>query len=177
MFSLAERNIVLTGFMGSGKTTVGQCLAEILSWDFFDTDELITRKVKLSINEIFTRWGEEFFRDKETEVVSCLGERAPGTCVVATGGGVVLREENRAALSKNGFIFFLDVDAAELYRRLKDKEDRPLLHVEDPPQRIEQMLTERRPFYLKADFRIEAGTRSPEEIAEEIRSFLWRKKK
>jgi shikimate kinase len=172
MFILAKGNVFLIGFMGSGKTTVGRCLARALGWDFFDTDEIIVRKLGMSINEIFAQKGEGYFRDVETEVVRCLGERDPGTCVVATGGGVVLREKNWAALSKNGLTIFLDVAAEEIYRRLKDKGDRPLLNVADPLQQIERMLRERRPYYLKADIRIRAGANLPGDLAKEIRNIL-----
>ncbi len=169
MFSLRlKKNIFLTGFMGSGKTSVGKILACMLKVEFFDTDELITRMLGMSTGEIFTRYGEDFFRDRETEVLKLLGKKTPGTCVVSTGGGAVLRAENMAALRENGIIVYLDVSAEEAYQRLKEVNDRPLLKVENPLEKIEELLQKRKPFYLQADLSINSTGKGLQEIAVQI---------
>ncbi len=163
-----EKNIVLTGFMGSGKTSVGEQLARQLGLVFYDSDELISREEGTTISRIFEEHGETYFRRREAEVIARLSRQPPGTCVIATGGGAIMREENRRALKRNGLFVFLDVSAEEAYRRLAEKDDRPLLQVEDPLEAIEGLLAKRRPYYLQADIHIEAGTKPPERLAEEI---------
>ena len=165
---MLKKNIFLTGFMGSGKTSVGILLADLLKVDFFDTDGLIIRDQKMSVNEIFKRYGEEFFRNRETEALRILGNKPPGTCVVSTGGGAVLREENIAAMRKNGLVVYLDVSAEEAYRRIKYKKNRPLLRVADPCKVIRELLQERRPFYRQADLEVDSSGKTVEEIAQEI---------
>ncbi len=165
---MLKKNIFLTGFMGSGKTSVGEVLANLFKVDFFDTDELITREQGMSVNEIFKRYGEDYFRSRETEALRILGDRPPGTCVVSTGGGAVLREENVAEMRKNGLVIYLDVSAEEAYRRIKDKKDRPLLKADYPCKVIRELLQERRPFYLQADLAVSSSGKTIEEIAREI---------
>lgn len=171
-----EKNIFLTGFMGSGKTSLGKILSGMLQVDFFDTDELITRMHKMSITEIFSRYGENFFRDKESEVLELLAQKEPGTCVVSTGGGAVLRGENRAIFKKAGIVIYLDVSTEEVYRRLMKTDDRPILKpilkVEKPLEKIEELLKERKPFYDRADIRINSNGRSLQDIATEIVNIL-----
>jgi len=167
LFAL-QRNIFLTGFMGSGKTSLGRLLAGMLRVDFFDTDELITRRQGMSIAEIFSCYGENYFRDRESEVLELLCQKAPGTCVVSTGGGAVLREKNRAILKKSGVVVYLDVSSEEAYYRLKGVEDRPLIKVDNPLQKIRALLQERIPFYAEADMRVNVNGRSLQEIAAEI---------
>ena len=122
-----KKNICLTGFMGSGKTSVGQILARMLGVNFWDSDAMLVQKLGMSIKAIFKCAGEEFFRDRETEMLAFLGRKSPGSCVIATGGGAVLRAENLAALRSNGVIVYLDVTAVEACRRLKGTDERPLL--------------------------------------------------
>lgn len=163
-----KKNIFLTGFMGSGKTSVGKVLADLLKINFFDSDELVIRKKQMSINEIFRRYGEDYFRDKETETLRILGDKIPGTCVISTGGGAVLRQENISAMKKNGIIVYLDVSAREAYRRIKDKDDRPLLNAGNPCKVIRDLLQERKPFYLKSDLAVNTAGKTIGEIAIEI---------
>lgn len=165
---ILKKNIFLTGFMGSGKTSVGKVLANFLKVDFFDTDEIITREQDMSVNEIFKRYGENYFRSRETEALRILGDRPPGTCVVSTGGGAVLREENFAAMKKNGLVVYLDVPAEEAWRRIKDNHDRPLLKADNPCKVIRELLQERRPFYLQADLKVNSSGKTVDEIAKEI---------
>ncbi len=165
---ILKKNIFLTGFMGAGKTSTGKVLADLFRVDFFDTDELITRDQKISVNEIFKRYGEDFFRDRETETLRALGNKPPGTCVVSTGGGAVLRAENLAAMRKNGLIVYLDLSAAEAYGRIKNKKDRPLLKADNPCAVMEKLLGERKPFYQQADLIVSSSGKTITETAREI---------
>lgn len=145
-------NIYLTGFMGAGKTSVGKLLARELGAEHFDTDELIQKALQMSIGEIFETKGEAFFRNTETELLKLLGEKQPGTCIISTGGGAVLRHENITAMHQNGLIVFLDVSAEKAYSRIRDNTDRPLLKTVNPLETSKKLLEIRMPFYLKADF-------------------------
>lgn len=175
MFKL-RKNIFLVGFVGSGKTTLGQLLAAMLKIDFFDTDELITQMQEMSIEEIFGVYGENFFRDKESEVLALLGQKTPGTCIVSTGGGAMLRENNWPILKKNGIAIYLEVAAEEIYNRLKETDDRPIfkpiLKLPNPLGKIAELLKERKPFYAQADFTINAAGKSLQDIAAEIIAVL-----
>ena len=171
-----EKNIFLVGFMGSGKTSLGRALSEILEIDFFDTDELITRMQKMSIADIFSRYGEKFFRDRESEVLEFLGQKEPGTCIISTGGGAVMREKNWMAFNENGTVIYLDITVEEVYRRLKKTEDRPIikpiLKLENPLEKIEELLKERKPYYARADIIVDATGKSPQKIAAEVINVL-----
>ena len=110
------RNIILTGMMGSGKSTIGQMLAERLDWLSVDTDSLISLAVEKEITEIFATKGEAYFRqlEKEALLAAVKGERK----VIATGGGAVLDQENRKAMSENGRVIYLRTSIEELFERL-----------------------------------------------------------
>ncbi|MEW5921435.1 MAG: shikimate kinase [Bacillota bacterium] len=163
-----EKNIFLTGFMGSGKSSVGKILAGMLGVEFFDTDELISGILRKSINDIFRCYGEAFFRNMETGILKLLGKKPQGACVVSTGGGAVLRAENIDAMRENGIIIYLDVSVEDTYSRLKETKDRPLLEVENLRQKIEELLQERKPYYLQADFSVNTTGKTFKEITAEI---------
>ncbi len=150
-------NIVLSGFMGCGKSTVGRRLAAALNMQFVDMDRYIEEQTGLKVREIFERYGEAHFRALETETVRTLS--AGTDYVVATGGGTLMRPENVAAFhAGGGTIYFLDVPLAALQERLKNDKRRPLLQVPDRRAVIEQLLAERRPQYLaSADVVVDAG--------------------
>jgi len=167
-----KRNIILTGFMGSGKTSVGKELAWLLNVDFFDSDEILASLAGMSVSEIFSYFGEDYFRSRETEVLENLGKKTPGSCAVSTGGGAVLRAGNLNALRENGIIICLDVSAEEAYSRIKGMNDRPLLQVENPLEKIEELLQERRPFYLQADLCLSTTGKTVQEIALEIINYM-----
>lgn len=172
---ILKKNICLTGFMGSGKTTVGEILASRLGVEFWDSDELLVHREGIGINEIFQRYGEKYFRDKEAEILKFLAQKPPGTCVIATGGGAVLREKNLIALQANGMIVNLEVSALEACHRLKgaiEVKGRPLLEGDSSLARIKAMLAQRRPYYLQAGYRVDSNMQSPSMIATEIIDFL-----
>ena len=170
-----KKNIVLTGYMGSGKSTVGKRLAEKLGMSFIDTDEEIVRREGRSINEIFSDVGEEGFRKIETEVLSSLAkENATNTegTVFATGGGIVTRKENMSLLKELGKVFYLKADEETTFNRVKDDSSRPLLSSESLEElrlKIRNMLRERKGYYeLTADIIINTSGRTVEDIVEEI---------
>ncbi len=166
--SKLEQNIVLIGFMGAGKSTIGSFLAALLEMKFVETDELIEQKLGLPVSTIFEKYGEGFFRDRETEIIQELKSLAPGTAVISTGGGVVLRPGNLTALKETGLVFFLEASAEEVFKRLKDKGDRPLLQGGSIQEKIVALMEKRKDLYNKADFKICTNRKEPGEIAREI---------
>ena len=144
-----SRNIVLTGFMGTGKTTVGRLLAEQLGYEFVDTDQLIEERHG-KIAEIFRSRGEEAFRQIERELAAELAAR--DRLVISTGGRLMLDPHNVASLSRNGRVFCLVATPDEIFDRVTKDEsaiERPLLSVPDPRQRIVELLAERSPDYRR----------------------------
>lgn len=142
-------NIVLIGFMGSGKTTFGKALAEHMHMEFLDTDAYIEERAGKSIPEIFAEDGEEAFRRLETEVLMYLRDSVSGT-VFATGGGMPLRQENARLLKEIGKVCYLTAAPQVIYDRVKGDTNRPLLQDKDPYGRICHLMRERRPLYEKA---------------------------
>ncbi len=163
---ISKKNIVLTGFMGTGKTAVGRELARMLGMGFVELDEEIERAEGMKIKDIFSRFGEPYFRDKETEMVKRFA--AQEGVVISTGGGVVLRQENMDALREKGIIVCLWASPETILQRTSTSDDRPLLNVDDPLKKIKELLEYRRPFYEKADIMIDTEGKSPHEIAKEI---------
>lgn len=163
-----EENLVLIGYMGAGKTAVGKALAESLGYDFLDTDEYIVELEGMSINDIFTTKGEEYFRDLETKVVMTLSSTLKST-VVSTGGGLPMREENRSLLKKLGKVIYLMASADTTYKRVSSNGDRPLLVGDNMYDKICAMLTVRIPKYMEgADLVIETDQLNIQEIVEKI---------
>ena len=142
------RNLILIGFMGTGKTTVGKRVARDLGFRFVDTDELIVETAGKSIPDIFSSDGEDAFRNLETGVLQqCIGEKNQ---VLSTGGGIVLRKENRELLKRAGYVIWLQASAAAIVERVKRNRDRPLLATENPAQTVKKMLRERQRLYEEA---------------------------
>lgn len=147
-------NIILIGFMGCGKSTFGKWLADKQQMDFLDTDELIENIEGCSINEIFEKKGEAYFRDLETRTIRMLlgedkelGEGLFKSTVISVGGGLPVREENQKLLKRLGKVVFLDTSVDELLRRLEGDETRPLLKGDDLRARIETLMDARLDIY------------------------------
>jgi shikimate kinase len=141
---------------GGGKSTVGRHLARSLNRRFADADAEVERRIGCSIRQFFEREGEDAFRDLEQEVVAEL-LTDPGT-VIATGGGVVLRDANRQALQRGAVVFYLRTSPEELFRRLRHDTQRPLLQVRDPLQKLRELHAQRDPLYRgTAHFVVETG--------------------
>ena len=167
---MLEKNLVLVGFMGTGKSTVGKALAKKLGRPFVDVDQCIEEKQKRRISEIFEKEGEPAFRRLEKETIL---EIAAGTeLVITTGGGAVIDPENVAALKANGILVALEASPQTIYQRVKDTRHRPLLRSADLPGEIEKLLEARRPFYDKADFKFVTDGKSATQVADEILAAL-----
>lgn len=155
-------NIVLIGFMGTGKTSVGRRLAAQLRMRYVDTDDIIERDSGRRISEIFEQDGEAAFRELESEAVRKVSKLY--NYVISTGGGVVLKEANMVELKRNGIVFCLNATAEEIYQRVRHQSHRPLLQTPDPLTKIKSMLEERHSYYIKADYMVETTGRSFGEV-------------
>ncbi len=160
------KNIVLTGFMGTGKTEVGRILAGRLGYSYLDADTIIEQEQNMTITEIFQRYGEPYFRDVEADVIKRLSNY--DRVVISTGGGAVLRNENMDNLRKKGIIVCLTASPETILKRTSKDSSRPLLQVEDPLKRIKELLEFRRPYYERSDIMIDTEGKTPLEVAEEI---------
>jgi len=165
-----ERNYVLIGFMGAGKTTVGKSLAKRLGADFQDTDAWIERDTGLTVSDIFQQFGEEHFRMLETALVKKLSSSLQNT-VLSVGGGLPIKKENHSYLKNIGTVVYLEVSKETVLKRLSKDTTRPLLAGEpsEAEDRIRRLLQERGPVYAAlADRVIAADAFSVEEIVEQI---------
>lgn len=159
-------NVFLIGMMGAGKTTVGRGLATQLGYRFFDTDVLIERVARKTINEIFKDEGEDYFRQLESQVLSELS--ACNRSVISTGGGIVMRQFNWSYL-RHGLIIWLDVPVEVLLDRLQHDTTRPLLQTPNPAQALQKLLDQRRNRYAEADLHIPVtASYTPEEIVSRV---------
>ncbi len=149
-----HKTIVMVGMMGAGKTAVGRMLAQRLNVPFLDSDAEIEQAANLSVPEIFSRYGEPFFRDKEAQVITRLLGSDP--CVLSTGGGAFLAEGNRSAISADGVSVWLDADLELLWSRVRHRNTRPLLQTENPKQTLSDIFNARVPIYALADLRVPA---------------------
>lgn len=167
----ARKPIFLVGMMGAGKTTIGKALARTLGRDFLDLDHEIVERCGVSIPVIFDIEGEEGFRKRETLVLDEVA-RLEGI-VLATGGGAVLREENRAVLKQHGLVIYLKASADELYRRVAKDKNRPLLATPNPKARIVELLAQREVLYESvASLTIETGSGSIVSVVRKIHNLL-----
>ncbi|MFQ5881727.1 MAG: shikimate kinase [Candidatus Methylomirabilales bacterium] len=160
------RNIVLTGMMGTGKTTVGRYLAEQFQAPFHDLDELIEQESGLSIPAIFRERGEAFFRTLEREVVSRLSELQG--CIIATGGGTIVDPENLRRLRRHGEIICLTAEPERILERVGGMEHRPLLWHADKLERIREVMRVRAPAYAQVGEAIDTTHLSVEEAAARV---------
>lgn len=160
------KNVVLVGFMGTGKSVVGKILAEKMERKFVDLDEEIVKDVGMTINDIFEYYGEDHFRDLESKKIEGLSSK--DNLVIATGGGALIREENVERLREKGVLICLTASAKEILRRVENQTHRPLLNVEDKVAEIERRLKERQIIYSLADMSIDSERGREAEIAGEV---------
>ena len=168
---IANRSIVLIGFMATGKSSVGRRLARATGWPRFDTDQMIATALGMPITRIFARRGEEDFREEESLVLQNLkaGERS----IIVTGGGVVLRPKNVQRLRELGTVVCLTADLQTLLKRLARRSHRPLLQTENRAQTVRALLRERQPLYEQAaDFTIDTSSLSHDQVAQSIQDSL-----
>ncbi len=160
------KNIVLVGFMGTGKTTIGKMVAERSGMRYFSVDSMIEAKEGTTIEKIFAEKGEAYFRALEKEtIVSASNE---GGAVIDAGGGAVLKGENVSALKSNGIMFCLWAEPEDIYNRTKKFSHRPLLNVADPLARIKELLEKRKPYYEAADHHVNTSEVSVEAACDYI---------
>lgn len=161
------KNIILTGFMGSGKSTIAKVLSKTIAIPLVDTDDLIVKEEGISINEIFEKYGEGHFRNLETDMAKKCSKL--NKHIISTGGGIVLKKENTDYLKENGIIFFLEASPETVYNRIKHKTDRPLLKVENPIEKIKELLEKRKEAYNSTyDYKIITDDKDIKEIVDEI---------
>ena len=161
-----EKNIVLTGFMGTGKTTVSKRLCALTGAQFIDTDKLIEEREGMKISEIFAKYGEKYFRDRESEAIESLKNKKGA--VISTGGGAVIRGENIDLLRENGVIFCLKSDIERVYRNIGGKtESRPLLSGKTMEE-AKELLESRKEYYANCDFALDVTEMEKEAVADKI---------
>lgn len=151
-----SRNIILVGLMGAGKTTVGKLLAKHLNKTFVDSDQEIERRTGVNIPLIFELEGEAGFRERESAVIADLCQHQE--LVLATGGGAVLREENRRNLKNSGTVVYLRAQVRDLWQRTRHDKSRPLLQTADPRAKLQELFVQRDPIYrTMADIIMDTG--------------------
>jgi len=143
-------NIVLIGFMGCGKSTVGRELQHRLGYTLVDMDQVIEQRAGKPITAIFADEGEAAFRDMETAVLKDLAQEPDQRRIISTGGGVVGRPENRELLKRMGYVVWLDAPASVIAERTAKNRTRPLLQTEDPADQIRRLMAEREPLYQES---------------------------
>ncbi len=165
------RSIILVGPMGAGKSTIGKLLASILSLPFVDSDRVIEERTGADIPWIFDVEGEEGFRLRESSVLEDI-LNGPSV-VLATGGGAVIKEENQKIMSAKGTVFYLMASVEQLLERTSKDKKRPLLQVDNPEEKIKELIAARDQMYQSvADFIVKTDRRSPRSVAQEIAGHL-----
>lgn len=171
-----EKHIYLIGFMGSGKSTVSRKLKKLMHVRELDMDAEIVRENQMSINDMFAQFGEEYFRDKETEMLRKIAESDPA--IVSCGGGTVLRRENVDIMKKSGVIVLLTATPETIYLRVRNSKDRPVLNGHMNVEYIASLMEKRREVYEAAcDIRVSTDDKNQEQVAREILSLYDCQKK
>ncbi len=165
--SRTTKNIFLVGLMGAGKSTIGKRLAESMGKVFLDSDHEIEDRTGVSIPTIFDIEGEAGFRDRESAIIDELTNKKG--IVLATGGGAVLRSENRKVLAARGLVIYLNASVEQLFQRTRMDRNRPLLQTGDPKQKLQDLLTQRDPLYREiADLVVDTDDRSIQQAIPEL---------
>ena len=165
-----KTNIVLIGFMGTGKTAVGKRLAALLNKEFYDSDDEVETVTGMTITQLFNKYGEVRFRSEENLAVNRLAKNE--NCVIATGGGIVLDKTNLDVLSVNGVVICLSAKPEVIYERVKKRNNRPLLRKGDLFQNILELSQQREELYKSADLYVDTSDLDFQEIIDIIISFL-----
>lgn len=159
-------NLALIGFMGTGKTTVGHLLAEVLNFEFVDTDHLIEKNTGKSIRDIFAQDGEAVFRKLEQQLIAELTRRQK--LVISCGGGLAANTDNLASLKTHALVVCLWASPEKIWQRVRHQHNRPLLDDPDPQAKIRELLAAREPFYRQADVIVNTDSRSAKTLAQHI---------
>jgi shikimate kinase len=168
--ALGARSLVLVGMMGAGKSSIGRRLAARLGIPFVDADNAIEEAAGMTIADIFATYGEAYFRAGETRVIARLLDGGPQ--VLATGGGAFMNPDTRAAIAAHGVSVWLTAEFDVLMRRIKRRQDRPLLKTDDPGETLRGLMAERYPVYAQADITIQSREVPHDKIVDEIVSAL-----
>lgn len=160
------KNIILVGFMGTGKTAVGKELAKKLKMKFIDIDDIIEKREGMEISDIFEQKGEPYFRDVEKKVAREVSKQS--NLVIAAGGGVVINEENVKNLKSNGIMICLNASPDKILERTKRYTHRPLLNVPEPSKRVWELLAKRAQYYARADYQIDTTNLTIDEVVQKI---------
>ena len=167
------KRVYLVGFMGSGKSAIGKRLGTLLNLPFYDMDTEIADRTGMTIPQIFETYGEDGFRDMETEFLLNFQDEY---CIIATGGGVVMREANRAIMRRTGLVFFLNSTFRDIWRRISTDTNRPIVQ-QSTRAELEKLFNKRKPLYLQsAHFKVETTNRTLNEITQYIASQIIRLK-
>lgn len=167
------KRVYLVGFMGSGKSAIGKRLGTLLNLPFYDMDTEIVNRTGMTIPQIFETYGEEGFRDMETEFLRSFHDNY---CIIATGGGVAMREENRKIMRRTGLVFFLNSTFRDIWRRISTDSNRPIVQ-RSSRHELEKLFHNRKPLYLQsAHFKVETTNRTLNEITQYIASQIMRLK-
>ena len=166
--------IALIGMMGSGKSTASKLLAQHLNYPLFELDEIFEKEQNIKIKDYFKKFGEDSFRKIESEILKKSIDNKE--FILSCGGGIILKEENRKVLFESEIkTFYLKASSSEIYKRIKNEKNRPLLLVDNPKKEIEKILNSREQFYTLANEIIITDNKTPQEITEEILEKLWKK--
>jgi len=168
---MSFENVYLVGPMGAGKSTIGRVLASELGLDFRDTDKEIEERSGVDIPWIFDKEGEDGFRDRETAILSLMTQERG--ILLATGGGIVMRDENRRLLSQSNYVVYLQTSIDEQVRRTSRDKKRPLLNTDSPREVLTRLMSQRDPLYREvATYIADTDGKSPKAVAMEIRSMF-----
>ena len=168
--AIGDKNVVLVGMMGAGKSSIGKRLAAELDMPFVDADSEIEAAANMTIPEIFETYGEDYFRDGERKVIARLLRDGPQ--VVATGGGAVADPETRRRIARKSIAIWLKADVETLLERVKRRSNRPLLKADDPERVLRRLAAEREPFYSCADIIVRSHDAPHQHVVNEILSRL-----
>jgi len=167
-----KSNIIITGFMGTGKSVVAKELARKLKMEFTDMDRIIEERLGMSIADVFAGHGEKYFREQENKLVKELSQKE--NTVIATGGGTLLSSDNARILGQKGQIICLYADSQTIYNRVNKKNNRPLLKRENVLSEINRLLEERKEAYNNFTIKIDTTNLNVQEVADKIITLLRR---